>query len=278
MTNIVRISRPRFWLYLFGPYLVGLAAGASSRSDLLRFDSILFGLYFFLPANLLVYGVNDIFDFETDRLNPKKVEYEMLVQPETHRALWIWIAVLNLPFIAAVIILAGGSLPTLAAFLLVAIFYSAPPVRAKQIPFLDSLFNILYILPGVFAFQMLTGNLPPLGVIVAAAFWTAAMHAYSAIPDIEADRAASVATIATLLGKTGTLTFCLGAFVAAAIFAHPYLGFVATVLCLVYVSMIAVSIAGEKNDHVFAVYKYFPLINAGAGLALFWFVAISNLL
>lgn len=278
MTNIVRISRPRFWLYLFGPYLVGLAAGASSTSDLLKFDSILFGLYFLLPANLLVYGINDIFDFETDRLNPKKVEYEMLVRPETHRALWIWIAVLNLPFIAVAIIRAGGSLPTLAAFLLVSIFYSAPPVRAKQIPFLDSLFNILYILPGVFAFQMLTGNLPPLGVIVSAAFWTAAMHAYSAIPDIEADRAASVTTIATLLGKTGTLMFCVAAFVAAAVFAHPYLGFVATALCLVYVSMVAVSIAGEKNDHVFVVYKYFPLINAGAGLALFWFVAISNLL
>ena len=93
MTSIVNISRPRFWIYLFGSYLLGVVAGASSSADFVRFDSILFGLYFLLPANLLVYGVNDIFDFETDRLNPKKAGYEILVQPEMYRSLWIWIAV-----------------------------------------------------------------------------------------------------------------------------------------------------------------------------------------
>ena len=69
---LIKVIRPRFWLYIFGPYLVGLAAGASSRVDFLRFDALLFGLYFLFPANLLIYGINDIFDFETDRRNPKK--------------------------------------------------------------------------------------------------------------------------------------------------------------------------------------------------------------
>ncbi len=276
MTNIIRISRPRFWLYLFGPYLIGLAAGASSTSDLIAQKPLIFGLYFLLPANLLVYGINDMFDFETDRLNPKKIEYEMLVEPETHRALWVWIGVMNLPFIAASITLAAGTFPTLAAFLLISIFYSATPIRAKQIPFLDSLFNILYVLPGIFSFQMLTGAFPPIGVIVSAALWTAGMHAYSAVPDIDADRAASIATIATRLGKSATLVFCLAAFAAAAIFAYPYLGIVAAALGLIYVSLTVITIAGESNDHVFAVYKYFPLINAGAGLVLFWFVVFSK--
>jgi 4-hydroxybenzoate polyprenyltransferase len=33
---------------------------------------VLLMIYFTYPANLLVYGVNDIFDYETDKLNAKK--------------------------------------------------------------------------------------------------------------------------------------------------------------------------------------------------------------
>ncbi|MEO7673038.1 MAG: lycopene elongase, partial [Pyrinomonadaceae bacterium] len=72
-------------MYLFGPYIIGLAAGASTRWELLSFGNIVFGLYFLFPANLLIYGINDIFDFETDKLNPKKQEYEALVQPGDRR-------------------------------------------------------------------------------------------------------------------------------------------------------------------------------------------------
>jgi 4-hydroxybenzoate polyprenyltransferase len=123
MTNIVRISRPRFWLYLFGPYLVGLTAGASSTSDFLRLDSILFAIYFLLPANLLVYGINDIFDFETDSVNPKKRGYESLVGPERRRGLLLAIGILNLPFIIAACILVPRALPSLAAFLFFSVMY-----------------------------------------------------------------------------------------------------------------------------------------------------------
>jgi 4-hydroxybenzoate polyprenyltransferase len=119
--NIVRISRPRFWLYLFGPYLVGLAAAATSASDFVRVDSILFGLYFLLPANLLVYGINDIFDFETDRLNPKKTEYEMLVRPEHHRTLAFWMIALNLPFLVLAFWIAFPALISLAVFLVLSV-------------------------------------------------------------------------------------------------------------------------------------------------------------
>ena len=98
---LLKVSRPRFWLYIFGPFLVGLAAGADSWRDFLRLDTILSAVYFLFPANVLIYGINDIFDFETDRRNPKKAEYEMLVRPGSHRALVRHILLLNVPFIAA---------------------------------------------------------------------------------------------------------------------------------------------------------------------------------
>ena len=77
MRHLLRVSRPRFWMYLLGPYMVALAA-TSLRPPV---EVWLLGLYLTLPANLLIYGVNDLFDAETDRLNPKKRDYESLLQP-----------------------------------------------------------------------------------------------------------------------------------------------------------------------------------------------------
>jgi 4-hydroxybenzoate polyprenyltransferase len=269
MTRIIKISRPRFWLYVFGPYIVGLAAGSVSPDDFVRIGSLIFGLYFLLPANLLIYGVNDIFDFGTDAINPKKAGYEMLVRPETHRSLWIWIAVLNLPFIAWAIFHAPRVLTSLAAFLFLSVFYSAPPIRAKEIPYLDSLFNILYVFPAALAYQLVTGEFPPLSVILAAGLWTAAMHAYSAIPDIDADRTVGIDTVATRLGPAGTHIFCIGCYIGAAAlcatFAPPLV-----LLNLVYVAVVLTSMYSSKVSRF---YRAFPIINSVSGFVLFWYVA-----
>ena len=275
---LLKVSRPRFWLYVFGPYLIGLAAAASDKNDFLAFDVLYFGLYFLLPANLLIYGINDIFDFETDRLNPKKAEYEMLVRPESHRALVWAIAILNIPFIVLAFFFAPQALPSLGGFLFFSVFYSVPPIRAKAVPLLDSAFNILYVFPGAFAYQMLTGSFPPLVLFVAAGLWTMAMHAYSAIPDIDADREAGVQTIATLLNKNGTLLFCLAAFIAAAAMASSYLGYISLILAVVYAAMICFTWLSKNENGLFSIYRRFPLLNAIVGFALFWFTAFHLLI
>jgi 4-hydroxybenzoate polyprenyltransferase len=270
---ILRVSRPRFWIYVFGPYLVGLAAGISSREDLLRLDALIFAIFFLLPANLLIYGINDIFDWETDRLNPKKAEYETLLRPESHRRLAIWIAVLNLPFAVLTFFLAPQALPSLAGFVFFSVFYSAPPIRAKAIPIIDSAFNVLYVFPGALAYQTITGEFPPLVAFTAAWFWTMAMHAYSAIPDIDADREGGVSTVATLLGPGGTLVFCLACYLASAIFSLPYLGYASMIGSAIYAAMVAISFFSNSSDGIFSIYQRFPLVNAIVGSALFWYVA-----
>lgn len=270
---LLRVSRPRFWIYVFGPSLVGLAAGISSREDLLRLDILVFAIFFLLPANLLIYGINDIFDWETDRLNPKKAEYEMLVRPESHRSIAIWIVALNLPFVAATFFLTPQALPSLVGFVFFSVFYSAPPIRAKAIPIIDSVFNVLYLFPGAFAYQMITGAFPPLLVFAAGWLWTMAMHAYSAIPDIEADREAGVSTVATMLGRSGTLVFCLSCYLASAVFSFPYLGYASIIGGIVYSAMIAISLFSNSSDGIISIYQRFPIVNAIVGFALFWYVA-----
>ena len=273
---LLKVSRPRFWFYLFGPYIVGLAAGASDTSELVTWQTAFFALYFLFPANLLIYGINDIFDHETDNFNEKKVEYETLVERENHRNLIFGILALNLPFLIPAVIFMPELLAALAAFLFFSVFYSAPPIRAKSIPLVDSAFNVLYVFPGVVGYQLLSGAWPPPSVIVAAGLWTAAMHAYSAIPDIGADNLAGVRTIATLCGPYLTLAICAALYAAAAVLSIPYLGFVSVPLGSAYVLLMLASVWSYRSGRLFKLYRAFPIINVAAGFILFWEVAMSK--
>ena len=276
---LLKVSRPRFWIYLFGPYIVGLAAVANAVTELLNPPAILFGLYFLLPANLLVYGINDIFDYETDRLNEKKTGYEALVRPEARIKLALIIFAINIPFIVAAAFITPITLLWLIAFLFLSVFYSAPPIRAKGIPIVDSAFNVLYVFPGILAYQLFAGAFPPFVVVAAAAFWTIAMHAYSAIPDIDADHRANIRTIATFLGSTNTLIFCLLAYLASALLLMTEAPVVGVTLGVVYTTLMLISLAvGRGSRGVFPIYRVFPWVNTISGFALFWYVAATRFL
>jgi 4-hydroxybenzoate polyprenyltransferase len=125
---------------------------------------------------------------------------------------------------------------------------------------------------------MIQGNFPPPGIIAAAGLWTMAMHAYSAVPDIEADREAGVPTVATFLGARFTLLFCLALYIGSAALAFGYLGSVSVMIALIYIGMIIASLIQTDREKLFAIYRRFPLLNAGIGFAIFWFVAIKKLL
>ena len=275
---ILKVSRPRFWIYLLGPYLVGIVSAITSRDELLNWHCAAFALYFTLPANLLVYGVNDMCDYETDKLNPKKSDYEALVTPERRTTVLLAILLLNLPFVAGLIYVPLVAINSLIAYLLLSVFYSAWPIRAKAKPFLDSAFNILYIMPGVFAYSMIAGELPPWQAIVAGGLWTAAMHAYSAVPDIDVDREADVSTIATVLGANMTIALCAVLYVASAFLAAEFLGFLAIPLGFAYLVLMLASFRSLATGRIFALYRAFPMINMSAGFLIFWSVAASKLL
>jgi 4-hydroxybenzoate polyprenyltransferase len=137
---------------------------------------------------------------------------------------------------------------------------------------LDSIFNILYVMPGAFAYQMLAGSFPPAWTIIAASLWTAAMHAYSAIPDIKADTDARLDTIATLLGPSWTHGFCIACFLVAALVAASNAS-PASVFGIFYLGLMGWSLASTRDDGVFRVYRIFPWVNAIAGFLIFISVA-----
>jgi 4-hydroxybenzoate polyprenyltransferase len=281
VARLVQISRPRFWVYVAGTYAVGALVAIKTQGG--GFSSVTpemlaFFLYFLLPANLLIYGINDIFDYETDRLNVKKLEYEALVTPGEHRTIIEWIALLTAPFLVLLASAPLEAVVTFLAFLFFSIFYSARPIRAKTTPFLDCLVSSsIYVSSGVFGF-LLTGGTGVNPVIVTAGLaWASAMHAYSAVPDIEADTRSATPTVATFLGRTPTLVFCAVMYAISAALTLEWLGPLGIVLGAFYIGLMIASMTVTDPEALFRFYKLFPKLNTLSGMAIFFWVLLQAL-
>ena len=260
---LLRLSRPRFWLYLAGPVIVGVAYAADSVGALFAPLGIALFAYFLVPANVYLYGINDIFDADVDAENPKKEGREVRYQGS--RLVAGVVAVSGLLGLAFVPFLPLAAVGTLAVFGFLATEYSAPPLRFKTTPFLDSVSNGLYILPGVVAYTALSGSLPPAGALVGGWLWTMGMHTFSAIPDIEPDRAAGIRTTATYLGEFNTYLYCAGTWLLAAVafvYVHPFF----TVVLMLY-PLLVFGITYARID-VDEAYWWYPFINTAAGMVI----------
>jgi 4-hydroxybenzoate polyprenyltransferase len=282
--RLLKISRPRFWIYELGPYVVGIAAAFQSDHVIWYSISIpVFFLFFTYPANIYIYGINDAYDYETDKLNPKKISYESLVMPDEQGKLLTHIALVSLPFLVyASISLSLSALVALVAFFFFAGFYSAKPIRAKAKPFLDSIFSAgHYVATAVFSYIIMndimktTYALETLTLsVIAGMCWAISMHAYSAVPDIKADKDAGLMTIATVLQKRWTIILCAFLYAVAGAISFPYLGIISIVLSLVYVCFMLLSLKTTEEE-LFRIYAYFPIINTVSGMAVFFTILLS---
>jgi 4-hydroxybenzoate polyprenyltransferase len=155
--------------------------------------------------------------------------------------------------------------PYLAGFFLLAVEYSAPPLRFKTTPFLDSASNGLYILPGAAAYAALSGSHPPLAALVGAWLWTMGMHTFSAIPDIEPDREAGIRTTATVLGEERTYAYCGAAWLSAAVAFAPVDSRVSVLLLAYPVVVFVLYWSDVPTDRA---YWWYPALNTLVGMVL----------
>lgn len=293
--QLIKRSRMRFWVYTTWPFLVWIAASWVLRK-LHTLDRnqptpwILVGLivlylcYFLFPANLLIYGVNDIADGDTDIHNPKKWTYEAAATKTGHWSLLqaiLWYTLLpHIIWVAFLIWLHSAWYPlqrellaVRGAFYLTSIFYSLPPIRAKAHPFIDWIFNVLYCIPWLISYLMLWGTRDSILWLVFLAWRirSIAMHTYSAIPDIKPDKKAGLTTTAVLLWKQWTHWYCgILWTIAAALLAItiPALTIFAILACLVYLLLLIISYRTDP----FRVYTWFPYVNWVVGFILFWLI------
>ena len=294
--TLFKISRPRFWLYLAGPWMVGWflglphdgvrTLGAQYLVPLTFWRGFLF---FLLPANFFLYGINDFFDGDTDALNQKKADKEhLLLDSERHFMRWTLLGSLILSVIYYLTLQGGVARLLFVIWFALSFFYSAPPLRFKARPFLDSASNVLYALPGMLAFYQTVHCLPPLWVWVAAWLWTAAMHLFSAVPDIEADQKAGLRTMATVLEYRWSLALCSALWLNVAWLVGRYgaltlvgtndysaLRILVAILVWVYPALPLLPLLNPKWD-VDRVYWWFPWINGAVGCGLFWWGVLAR--
>jgi lycopene elongase/hydratase (dihydrobisanhydrobacterioruberin-forming) len=273
IVRMIRISRPRFWLYTFGTYLVGIIASMPEVSALTTLAVWVLGLYFLFPSNILIYGVNDIADYDTDKHNPKKEQYESLVETTEWRSIIWTIIISHIPFLVFFAWYDVRIVLGLGVHILLACIYSLPPIRAKARPFFDLIISAsIYISAGVLGWLLVSSSTSfPLLAVLGGMAWAMGMQAYSALPDRDADTQAGIQTVATVLGERGTLFFTFMCYLISGIIlgslTHPFFG----VLALPYVVlMIGLIIHPKRMKYYFTLYQKFPLINASLGMILFW--------
>ena len=210
LRTLVVSSRPLSWVNTAFPF------GLTYYLFVGQFDALFVvgTLFFLIPYNVLMYGINDVFDYESDLRNPRKGGVEgALLGPELHRPMVLLSTLLPMPFLVP-LILWGSLLSTgvLALALFFVVAYSAKNFRFKEIPFVDSVTSSLhFVMPAVFAMALVGAELTGLSLTLLASFffWGMASHAFGAVQDVVADREAGVGSIATAIGAKGTVRFAV---------------------------------------------------------------------
>ncbi|MCZ3366847.1 MULTISPECIES: prenyltransferase [Methanobacterium] len=276
LSFMFKISRFRFWIYTGGTFVVGYALAVNTIGDFFRLDYYIYLLYFFFFANVFIYGVNDYWDEETDKNNPKKDEKEYrIVNSEKRNLLRVIYLVAG---ISLVLLFFQTNLERILflIFLLLSYFYSSPPLRFKERPLLDFSSNYLYIMPGIFAYSMVSNSLPSLIILTGAYFHISAMHIFSAIPDVEYDRAAGINTTPVFIGEKYALILTLIFWSILSVIVIILAGFrLLSFLVLLYPLFPLLLLITDKLD-INKLYWYLPYVNTALGGLLFFALIVNK--
>lgn len=224
LAGICSASRPVSWINTAFPYgLAYLLVGG--RLDWVFWVGVVF---FLVPYNIAMYGINDVFDYESDIRNPRKGGIEGAVLPKTMHAPLLWASVLStVPFL--IVLYAVGTWVSalwLSIALVAVVSYSAPPMRFKERPVLDSLTSSAHFTTPALVGATLLGS-PVSGyfwfAVLAFFLWGMASHALGAVQDVKADRAGGLSSIATAFGARAITRLAAGIYLIAALllFALP---------------------------------------------------------
>ncbi|MBC7725166.1 MAG: prenyltransferase [Burkholderiaceae bacterium] len=275
-------SRPLSWVNTAFPFAA--AYFMSTREIDLVF--LLGTIYFLIPYNLAMYGINDVFDYESDLRNPRKGGVEgALLDPSVHRTTLIASVVTNIPFLAY-LIWVGSSASTfvLALSVFAVVAYSAKGLRFKERPFLDSITSSThFVSPALFGLVIAGASFTPglLAILVSFFLWGIASHAFGAVQDIVADREGGISSIATVIGGRATVRLAFVAYVLAGVLllVLGFPGAIAAVLAIPYaVSVLPYwSITDEQAGTANRGWKRFLWLNFFSGFVVTMLMITSAL-
>jgi 4-hydroxybenzoate polyprenyltransferase len=266
-------SRPVSWINTAYPFAAAyLLSGGGITAEL-----VIGTLFFLVPYNLLMYGINDVFDYESDLRNPRKGGIEGIVLSDRWHGVTLWASgLLALPFVVALV--AFGDLAStlvLAVTLAAVVGYSAPGVRLKERPVLDSMTSSTHFVgPAAFGLALADGawTVTAAASLVAFFLWGMASQAFGAVQDVTADREAGIGSIATVLGTATTVRVAIGLYAAAGVVVllTGWPGALAGLLALPYIVSILPfrSLPDERCEEANAGWRRFLWLNQVTGFLL----------
>lgn len=276
------VSRPISWVNTAYPFAATyLVAGGLELSIFL----VLATIFFLIPYNLLMYGINDVFDYESDIRNPRKGSIEGAITPRTMHSLIIKSSLfLSLPFLLYMFMsgtVISNIILVFSLFFVVA--YSAKYLRFKERPFLDSLTSSIHFMsPMLYALSLTSFSKNGLIAVVAFTCWGMASHAFGAVQDVLPDRKAKISSIATVIGAKPTVRLALVLYIIALSFvlfieAWDY-KFIFAFTGLLYVFNILpyITISDDESSATNKAWRRFIWINLIVGAVLTILLIVSS--
>lgn len=239
---LAKVSRPISWVNTAYPFAATYLLLGGSPTDALF---IIGTLFFLIPYNLFMYGINDVFDYESDIRNPRKNSIEGAAEAKSfHPTIMRWSLWLTLPVMLVLMLL--GSWQADAVLLAVMFFvlaYSYKGLRFKEIPFLDSVTSSIHFVgPMIYAMAVLPASAAvAIPFAIALFLWGLASHAFGAVQDVIPDRKGGLKSIATVIGARPTVWFAAGLYLAASllVLAQGGLSWIIALAGLLYIANVA---------------------------------------
>jgi len=216
---LLKTSRPIGWITAPLVFLAGLSYSGADLS----FLPILQMLLLSFPYCLFLYGINDVYDYESDKLNPRKKFIEGVKLKPIHHPLIKKVSSYMIGLLVLGSLLTLNVYNFLGMFLLLffSYFYSAPPIRLKEKPPLDSFSNgILYFFaPFLLGFSFGSSFLNLTVEIYLITVCVMGIHSFSTIMDYSTDKKVGDKTFAVVFGKRSAALSSLVLFMLAIFFA-----------------------------------------------------------
>lgn len=226
----LRISRPVTWVIVPMIFLLGFTYYGAK----LALVSLLQLVLLSFPYSIFLYGINDIFDYKSDQINPRKqIPLGTKLEKAHHSVVWKVSLIIGLVLLSsAMMTLNLWNILIMCLLLFFSYQYSAPPLRLKERPPLDSISNgfIYFYAPVVLGASY---SVPPFEIPFQLYFITVcvmSVHSLGTIMDYSVDKMVGDRTLAVVFGKRAASLFSLLIFTWAYFFAgyqgtvvHPYL-------------------------------------------------------
>jgi 4-hydroxybenzoate polyprenyltransferase len=200
------------WPVLPLVYALGLQAGHVSLNAVAIAQMVLLTF----PMNLIGCGLNDLYDVDSDRRSSRRrAIWGAVIRPNDRQFLFeACVAMMPVVVFGGCISRNWDNFVTTVSLVLVAWLYSAPPVRLKERPPLDSLANGIgyFLMPFSMGFSLGADIRTIPARYYFLTLCVCGVHALASAVDVEADRAAGHRTIAVVVGKRGVAALAFAAF------------------------------------------------------------------